>query len=739
MILGVTATSLTFVALLVSTISYFLYHLRREENLLQLARIGFYTASVLIVFQSILLMYGILTHHFEWTYVFSYSSRDLSLYYLISTFWAGQEGTFLMWTLMGTAYGLFIIRKDKDEEPLVMGFMNLVQAFIIMILVKKNPFAFVWQTNPSAFPAGVTPLDGSGLNPLLQDPWMTIHPPILFIGYSSSMILFSFAMAALIKKNYDHWIKPAYPYMLFVGVALGTGIILGGYWAYTTLGWGGFWGWDPVENSSFIPWLTALALIHGVIIQRARGALKKTNIALALTTFVLVLYGTFLTRSGALTDFSVHSFGESELNTYLTAFVLLFLVIGLLTFLLRSGEVKSEKVQSALFSRESFIHFGIMALILFAVLTFFGTSSPIITGILGTASNVSTDYYNTIAGPLAILMGLLIALAPRMTWKRNSSEKLQSLVWHFAISLLAAIFSFVLGMRDILPLLITTMAFFMMVVNGELVIKMLRRKNYKFGGYLVHFGVGLMLIGIVTSSMYDTSQKTTLPLNTKVNVLGIDLEYQGRIPQPNKKDMVRININGAETHGKYYWSDYSRAFMVGPAVENTLLRDFYVSPIQIIPAEENRGSVSKVQIKKGQTVTNSGLKLQFEKFEMGAHGMSSGDIHLAALVNILDEYDKVVSTIKPALVMKGQERELLPASTPDSTHQVFIDGINVDNGSIRLAISSNASDSNPHVGKELLAVEVSVKPLINLLWVGTVFLIIGFFLAISANRKRAIA
>ncbi len=278
MIIGVTATAMTFVALLMSAAAYFIYYLREEESILKVARIGFYTATALIVFQSVLLMWGILTHHFEWTYVYSYSSTDLTLYYLISTFWAGQEGTFVLWVLMGSFYGIYILRNYKEDEPLVMGLMNLVNAFIIMILIKKNPFAYVWQVNPNVFAPGVLPMEGTGLNPLLQDPWMTIHPPILFLGYSSSVMLFAFAISALIKKNYDNWIKPVYPFALFVGVTLGTGIILGGYWAYTTLGWGGFWGWDPVENSSLIPWLTSLALIHGIVIQRRQGGVKKTNI-----------------------------------------------------------------------------------------------------------------------------------------------------------------------------------------------------------------------------------------------------------------------------------------------------------------------------------------------------------------------------------------------------------------------------------------------------------------------------
>ncbi len=736
MIIGIAATALTFTALIISIVSYFLYYQRKNEDLLKLARLSFYTSAVLIVLQSALLMWGILNHHFEWSYVFSYSSRDLTLYYLISTFWAGQEGTFLLWTLMGSLYGVFIIRKKEEDEALVMSFMGLVQAFIVMILIKKNPFSFVWQVNPSVFGPGVIPPDGNGLNPLLQDPWMTIHPPILFAGYSATMILFAFAMAALIKKNYSGWIKPAYPYVLFTSTMLGTGIILGGYWAYTTLGWGGFWGWDPVENSSLIPWITSLALIHGIVIQRTQGGVKKTNIFLALITFILVLYGSFLTRSGVLTDFSVHSFGSSELNLYLTGFVVLFLAISLLTFLFRINEVKSEKVQTAFFSRESFILFGVLVLVIFAILTFLGTSSPIISGFFGKASNVSTDYYNTLAGPLAILIGLLISLAPRMTWKRNNGEKLRQLIWHLSGAIVLGIISFILGIRDIIPLIITIVAFFMILVNGELIVRMLRRKNYKFGGYLTHLGLGLMLIGIITSSVYDSSKRVTLPMDTPIHVMGHEVEYNGKVPSPDGKDKVLLKINNKKEIAKFYWSEYSRAYMVGPAVQNTFLRDFYVSPIQIIPPEKSWSNAREVELKKGTKISFGEYQLEFLKYDMGNHGMQSGDIHLAAEIAVFDKAGEDLGIIKPALVMRGQKKEVLPAELPDQKQKAMIKGINVETGSLTLAVAGGDSSKDIYAGKELLAVEISVKPLISVLWLGTVLLVMGFILTIYQHRRK---
>jgi len=736
MIAGILLTSLTFVALILSVTAYFLHHLRGEEALLRLGRLAFHVSVALIFTQVIMLMWGILTHHFEWIYVFSYSSKSLPLYYLIATFWAGQEGTFLLWLLFGSVYGLILIRNRREDEALVMTFMNLVQAFIVMILVKKNPFTYVWEINPVGFKAGFSPLDGNGLNPLLQDPWMTIHPPILFAGYSSTMILFAFAMSALIKRNYDNWIRPAFPYALFVGMTLGIGIILGGYWAYTTLGWGGYWAWDPVENSSLIPWLISLGLIHGMVIQRRQEGMKRTNIFLALSSFILVLYGSFLTRSGVLTDFSVHSFGESELNTYLIGFVGLFLLIAVLGFVLRTREFKGQKIQTEFFSRENFMLLGILVLSILAIFTFIGTSSPLLTGLFGTASNVSINYYNTLAGPLGIVMAMFIALAPLLSWKRDSREKLKSVFIHAVLSLAGGIVAFVLGVKDIVPLLLTLLSVFIILVNGEIVWRMARSGNWNFGGYLAHVGIGFMLIGILTSSVYDRSTKVTLPLGVTTDVMGYPLQYKGKQNSPDGKDKVRIDIASKVTYAKFYWSDYSQAYMVAPSVQNMPLQDLYISPIQIIPANETMTDHQTITLQKGIPFEFDGQHLTFTGYDMGEHGMNPGDVQIAALISVTKPGYSENQIIRPGLKMIGQKREYIPAEFPGSNRTILLDGINVESSSISLAVSGPAANNQAATGKELLAVEVSVKPMINLLWLGTILMFFGFLTTLINRIKK---
>ncbi len=736
MILGKTATALTFISLIISIAGYYLSYRNNDEKLYKVGRTGFLFASGLIAFQAVLLMWGLQTHQFQWQYVFSYSSRDLSTYYLTSTFWAGQEGTFLLWLLLGSIYGFFIIRSKDKHEPMVMSFLALVQSFVTLILIKKNPFTYIWDVNPNHFQAGVVPLDGNGLNPLLQDPWMIIHPPVLFIGYSSTAILFAFAMAALVTRDYDNWIRRVFPYALFVVLALGTGIILGGYWAYTTLGWGGYWGWDPVENSSLVPWLTSLAFLHGIIIQRRQGGMKKSNIAIALLSFMAVLWGSFLTRSGVLSDFSVHSFSETAINTYLTAFVLFFFGLSLLTFLFKTREVKSEQISEKIMTRGSFMLFGIMALVVSAVLTFFGTSAPLITGIIGQASNVSMDYYNRLNAPIAILIGLFIALSPVLSWKKESGEKLKGLTLHAGVTIVISAVAFFLGLRDIVPMLIFALFTFVVMINGEIVFNLLKRKSWGFGGYLAHVGIGLMLIGIIVSSVYDKTTKTTLPLGQAKEVLGYNMTYTGLQKGADGKEEARIDIGSASSvftaAPKFYWSKFSQAYMRNPSVHNLWIKDLYISPIQIIPPEElSQGAT--VEIKKDGQAYFEDYVIKFNGYEMNQHEMGGAQMHIAALLNI--SIDGKTHLVKPAVELVNNERKSIAAQLPGTNRNIIIRNISVEDKSIVLEIDNPVNTENASVGRELLAVEVTEKPLINFLWFGTYIMIAGIFVAI-VNRVK---
>lgn len=736
MIVGVLAATFTFIFLIISLTSYYLFYKSNQSNLLNIARISFYFASALIFLQTVMLMWGIHTHQFHWQYVFSYSSVDLDAFYLTSTFWAGQEGTFLLWLVFGSIYGFFIIRSKNKDESLIMSFMGLVQAFIAMILIKKNPFTYIWDTFPLQFQFGELPLNGNGLNPLLQDPWMIIHPPVLFIGYSSTMILFSFAVSALIKKNYDEWIEKVLPYGLFVTMILGTGIIMGGYWAYTTLGWGGYWAWDPVENSSLIPWLTSIVFIHGIMIQRKHGGLKRTNIFIALLTFILVLWGSFLTRSGILADFSVHSFSETVINNYLIGFVAFFAAIAFLIFLFKSPKVKSNHVNSALFTRESFMLFGILTILISAVFTFFGTSSPLFTKLIfGESSNVSLEYYNLLNTPVIILVGIFIAIAPILRWKKESAEKLKGIYFHIIAAIIISILAFSFGLRQVIPLIIFAVFNLAILINGEIVFNHIKRKNWGFGGFLAHLGFGLMIVGIVISSVYDVNKKALLSVGEEKNVLGYQLKYTGMKKNAEGKEEAIINILSGNSQFQaapnFYWSDYNRGYMRNPSVHNLWLKDLYISPIQVIPAGQNTQG-SELTLFKNKPVYFEDYLIEFKGYEIDRQDMSEPSIYIPAILSI--NYNGQQIIINPAIRIENNTKEVLPAKLPMVDREISIKEINVNDNSLKINITDK-NDGKHNTNKEMLAIEVTEKPLINLLWLGT-FLLIGGMIISIINRVK---
>jgi len=736
MIYGVLSTALTFIVLILSISSYYLFYRNEQPTLLKIARSSFYVSSGLIGLQAIMLMWGIQTHQFQWQYVFNYSSTDLSTYYLTSTFWAGQEGTFLLWLLFGSIYGLVLIRSKVKHESIIMVFMLLVQAFITMILIKKNPFTYIWDLNPLRFQEWIIPVDGNGLNPLLQDPWMVIHPPVLFIGYSSTMILFAFAMAALITKKYDDWIKGVFPYSLFVSLSLGTGIIMGGYWAYTTLGWGGYWAWDPVENSSLIPWLTSLALLHGLIIQRKQGGLKRTNIFIAWFTFILVLYGSFLTRSGILADFSVHSFSQTVINNYLVGFVIFFFAIALFLFLFKNPKTKSTAFSTDLVTRENFMFFGILTILISAIFTFFGTSAPLITGIfMDKASNVSLEYYNLLNIPVAILIGMFIAISPILSWQRKSNEKLKGLTFHIIGSVVIGAIAFILGLQQAIPLVIFIVFTLVVFVNSEIVLRLFRKNKWEIGGYLAHVGIGVMLMGIIVSSIYDTSAKSVLPLNESKKVLGYDMKYAGFHKSPDGKDQAIVDISNS-THTfqaipKFYWSDYSQSYMRNPSVHNLWVKDLYISPIQIIKPDQNEMGKELV-ISKGETEYFENYTIKFAGYDIDSHQMSEQELYIPAILKVSDSDNQF--EIKPAVKIVNNKKVDLPVTLPGTKRKVYLKDINVDDNSLVLFIENEVSSAN-QANTEMLAIEVTEKPLINLVWLGT-FLMVGGMLISIINRVK---
>ena len=737
MISGLLSISLAFIAAAVSTAAYWLYYKEQDERFFRLANTGFIFMGIGVILASLLLYYNIFIHNFQLNYVYSYTSSRLSTYYLISTFWAGQEGTFLLWLLFATIYGLILIRSVAREKPLVMFFFMLINLFLLLILMKKSPFAYIWHTHADV-PVGFTPADGAGLNPLLENPWMIIHPPVMFIGYSSTMVAYAMAMNAMVLRDFYGWIREARPWVIFSTLMLGAGIILGGYWSYVTLGWGGYWAWDPVENASLVPWLFTAVLLHGLVIQQRQRGLVKTNLFLAGMSFIAVLWGSFLTRSGVLGDFSVHSFAESGMNLYLVVFVVFFSVIFLYLFFKTFREMEGKKFAEGLFSRETFILIGMLTILLTGIVVFVATSSPIYTRLLGKPSNVSTSFYNIISQPVAVFLLFSMALAPLLAWKVSALRNVKVIGISAVLAAVITGISVVLGLNHPMSILLVFLALFTIFTNGWVIWQYLRKVPVKAGAYLAHAGIALMIIGIITSSWYDTSEKVTLPAGEFVKTrFGYEVEFVNFVQRPDGKDRVKLLVKAGnkvyEAEPQFYYSDYTKSYMISPHVRVGLKKDVYISPISFMPAKF--GNSRKVTLGQGETQTINNLLITFNHFITGDHESGANmTVKADITVNVTGKDGSREYELQPAMWYENGKLTSNLVDIPGTDYKIRIESLDATSHRVTFLLQSPAPGQEKP--RDILAIEVSEKPLISILWLGSVILLLGIAISLFDRGTR---
>jgi len=518
--LGKLFVNASFLCAILAAVGYYLYTQKDKNRYFRLSNWLFGFQGLFLLAASGLLLYIILTHQFNFYYVFNYTSSDLQLKYLISAFWGGQEGSFMVWILCSTllGFGLMSWTRKPYRGP-VLFFLTLTQIFLLSMIsgisigdfsLGASPFRSLAEAMPNApflqSNPDFVPQDGKGLNDLLKSPWMMIHPPILFVGFSMMTIPYCFAMAALWKRKYNEWVGPALPWTLGANIALLTAIFLGGYWAYVTLSFGGYWAWDPVENASFVPWLLGTAGIHTMIIQRKSSTSQKASILFAILAYVAVVYETFLTRSGVLSDASVHSFVDLGLYNQLVVFMLAITVIGLGLFFYRYKELPSQKNESKFLSRAFMTFAGAMVLFLLGLVIILGTSSPIIGRLfVENPTPPEISFYNDWTMPLAMLAAVLTVLGQYLFWKRQDAESLaDELTWPVAISCVLTLASIIIGdVRNVYYMVYLLTAWFAVVGNGVIMIRLLTQNTMLIGGALTHVGFGILLLGILASSAYN--------------------------------------------------------------------------------------------------------------------------------------------------------------------------------------------------------------------------------------------
>jgi len=736
---------LGLIAICISSICYLVLCFRKESTFCRnTARLSFIGFATFVTVASMLLMHFILNHEFLYSYVARYSSRDLPLEYLVSSFWAGQEGSFLLWVLLGSWLGIFVMFKARDMEPQVMLIYNLNNIFLAILLIKQSPFGML----------PISPPDGQGLNMLLQDPWMVIHPPVVFVGYAAYTIPFAYAVSALWRREYDRWVKPALPWAVFAFVSLGAGIIIGGYWSYKVLGWGGYWGWDPVENASLLPWLAGTALMHGMILQQTRKKLRKTNFVLAAFSFILVIYCTFLTRSGVLADFSVHSFVDLGITGWLVIFMAVFIAISLVFLVARAREIPVSKAESvSLFSREFGLIAAMMLLCICTLVTGLGTSAPLITRLLEKASKVSTEFYVNTNLPLAILMLLLLSFVPLMVWGKNSFSRLgPKLTWALIGSIVSLVVTLLHGYPDMGGpflsagvLLLSLFAGAVAGMNLFLAVKLIRKKITISGAAIAHLGVGLMFLGIVSSSAYDRSEKVLLTQGTVKSAMGYDIKLnEPKFSTEGKGVRVSFPLDVKKENTQFIarpdiYSERSRGGQVKrfshPHIRRGLIADLYISPVEFDPGKKESGSGNHLHLKKGQKIRFHDYELTFTGFDVSgmmskkdARGMSVG-------ANIVVSYkDAEPVTLKPVITVGQQHSPSSRVKLP-GPEDAYLTLVKIDAGSkmIGLAYQGPASSAEKSAEKSPPAViaEVSIKPGMTLLWLGTFLILLGGGVAIA--------
>ncbi len=597
--LGHWALTLSLVISIYGLVASVLGARQRVPELVRSGRNAIIAVAGLATVASACLLFLLLTRNYQVKYVYDTVSSYLPTIYVVSAFYAGQEGSMLLWMWLLAIFGAVVVvrKRSWNEEllPYVAAVVAGVAAFFALLLVNmSSPFELL----------PMNPGEGLGLNPLLENPGMIYHPPTLFIGYAAYTIPFAYAIAALVTGRLGSgWVRGIRLWSLFAWLSLGIGILLGAQWAYVELGWGGYWAWDPVENASAIPWFVGTAFLHSVMMQERRGMFKRWNIVLATLTFVLCVFATFVTRSGLIQ--SVHAFGQSPLGYYFLAFlaVVLGLVISLMLY--RREEMLSTRQIRAFLSREFSLMVAILALVGIALAVLLGTLYPTLAELLtGRQISVGTGFYSRIFSPLGAAAMFIIAVCPLLAWGQSSSRRvLHALVIPALVALAFGVALLVAGVGPGHAVFGFSMCLFVLVsiliefgrgwlarkrMTGEpyavAFLRLVNKNHRRYGGYLVHLAIVIMAAGVVGSSVYKTDTTLSMRPGESVPVQGYTLQYRDFQIQPlpaKQRFAVTLDVSrgnrylGAMVADKnFHWN--VEQWVTEVAIRPGLVEDLYV-------------------------------------------------------------------------------------------------------------------------------------------------------------------
>lgn len=597
--IGYIALVLAFVACLYSITAYIFGSRNSHPKLINSAKRSVLAAAVLFTVSAATLIIALISHQFQIEYVASYTSSDMTLPYLISALWAGNAGSLLFWGwIISLCAAAVVLKKRKQGQELVPYasiIIMAVQAFFLMLLIfAKNPFHKL----------DIIPIEGTGLNPLLENPGMILHPPVLLAGYAVFVVPFAFAIAALITRKLDNdWISAVKRWALTGWLLLGIGNLIGAWWAYAELGWGGYWGWDPVENAGLMPWLVATAFIHSIMIQKRKRVLRLWSMVLIITTFILTIFGTFITRSDILS--SVHSFGKTAVGSFFLVFLIVTIIGSVALLIYRRKDLKDNTEVGTFFSREGAFLLNNILLFIAAFVIFWGTIFPTISeAVSGTKINVAASYFNQVAIPFLLAIVLLSGICILITWRRIPVKKLRLNILRPLVAALVVVIALVaFGMRHWYALLIyficafVISALFSQWFREVTALSRAKAVNWfkacwslfvanrsRYGGLIVHIAIVIITIGVVGSSLFDVEKEALLLPNESMTINDYTITLDSLIPDGDDSKMIvsaelDIYKNDVFIGNMFPQVIFHRSFeqpVSEVAIRSTLVEDLYI-------------------------------------------------------------------------------------------------------------------------------------------------------------------
>lgn len=740
---------------------------------IRFGRIFYYIQTVSIVLTGLILLYLILGHHFEYSYIFQHSSKLMPGKYIISSFWAGQEGSFLLWALLIAIYGLGSLHTAGRLESGVMSVVTVANFFLMTMLMGisifgiklgSNPFELLRQVdvnqgndffnNPN-YLSFIT--DGNGLNPLLENPWMVIHPPVLFMGYAAALFPFAYAFASLIENDKRYWIKLTLPWIVLSILLLGAGLLLGGAWAYQSLTFGGFWAWDPVENASLVPWLVLVAALHYVLLTYKREKYYWGSYIFSILSFLTVVYASYLTRSGVLGETSVHAFGDNGLTIQLLAFMLVFTVAPVYMLYKRRKVIPANDLPANM-NREFMMLYGSVVLLLSAFQIISTTSLPVFNKIFGSNIALASDvvgYYNSWQMPFAMMLALLLGVVHYLSYDKNDKKSFwKNILIPIGLSLIIAVVGFV-NDEDMLVVHGVFLFTILFAVFSSLFylfnfIKIQRNLQ----AAITHLGFSIFLFGVLitfSNTVTFTSQSAGGSQGTNVML------FKGQPKQVGNQIMM-YSSSREERDEIFYQIDFLESaestqdikYSVYPSVKyndrmgnvhNPDMRNMLNGDVfMYLTFAEDRSkkaadgyTVSEtydISVKEVKTIAGKDLRLDSLSFAL--LDASGQNVSVTANMNIVDSLNNL-TPISLNYIVRGNTAESEVIEIPGTEAKLRFERI----AEMTKTIQVSLLEKQP----EFIVLKVMFFPWIIVLWIGAIIMFIGLTLsvylrAIKANKER---